>query len=59
MIMTCEAVKVIGNGVADVSCGEEMAEIWSFRTSRCESGCCEAYVRFFQCPVCKTVRVKE
>lgn len=51
--MTCEECNVVG--VA----GFEMTLIWSYSTSQCESGCCETYVKFFQCPKCKTVKVQE
>lgn len=39
--------------------GFEMDLIWSHRTDSCESGCCESYVRMYQCPRCKGVEVKE
>jgi hypothetical protein len=40
-------------------CGEEMELLYSNRIDCCESGCCETYVRFYQCLTCKLVKIEE
>jgi hypothetical protein len=51
--MKCTVCNVVGLE------GHEMELIWSYRTDACESGCCETYVKLYQCSKCKTVKVEE
>jgi hypothetical protein len=51
----CEVCKPVNNEAGEI----EMDLIWSYQTGSCESGCCESYVKMYQCVHCKTVKVIE